>query len=550
MNEFRTLKVLDRFRLLFEKFGIHYVIMRRILQMKLTMDGRRVPTVLGNTGSRHDPEKDDQNKFLRSMWLYLLLGTVVLTPVVMMSDNFIFQMSLVFGILIFMVLTSLISDFSSVLLDIRDKTILDSKPVNARTLHAAKIIHISIYLFFITAALSIVPLIGGSIRHGILFSVIFLVELVLIDILVVVLTALLYLVVLQFFDGEKLKDIINYVQIGLTLVMTIGYQFVSRLFSIVDLNYVFDGKWWQYLMIPVWFAAPFEMLIHEDRNKVFLIFSLMAVLVPLVSVVIYARCMPSFERNLQKLNDNSGTRKKVGRPKGAGISRFLCSTQEERMFFRFTSDMIRNDRNFKLKVYPSLGLSLVFPFIFLFNSLQSQEWDKVSSSKSYLLMYSAALFIPTVMTLLKFSDNYKGAWVYKAMPVRELAPIFKGSLKAILVNLFVPLILFVSIIFITVYGLRILPDVVIFLLSISLYTVISFLMLRKAIPFSEPHQVSGKGEWIPIIVLMVILVLLAVCHLLSTVVNYGVYIYMILLIFVNMVSWRRAFRMTWNSIIP
>ncbi|OAB37834.1 hypothetical protein PMSD_08230 [Paenibacillus macquariensis subsp. defensor] len=550
MNEFRTLKVLDRFRLLFERFGIHYVIMRRILQMKLTMDGRRVPTMLGNSGSRQDPEKDDQNKFLRSMWLYLLLGTVVLAPVVMMSDNFIFQMSLVFGILIFMILTSLISDFSSVLLDIRDKTILDTKPVNARTIHAAKIIHISIYLFFITAALAIAPLIGGTIRHGIMFSVIFLFELVFIDILIVVLTALLYLVVLQFFDGEKLKDIINYVQIGLTLVMTIGYQFVSRLFSIVDFNYVFDGKWWQYFIIPVWFAAPFELFIHGDRNKVFLIFSLMAVLVPLISVYIYARCMPSFERNLQKLSDNSGTRKRVGRPKGMGISRFICSTQEERMFFRFTSDMIRNDRNFKLKVYPSLGLSLVFPFIFLFNSLQSQEWDKVSSSKSYLLMYAAALFIPSVMIMLKFSDSYKGAWIYKVMPVQELAPIFKGSLKAILVKLFVPLILFVSIIFIAVYGLRIIPDVVVFLLSICLYTVVSFLMLRKAVPFSEPYQVSGKGEQIPILVLMVILALFAVCHLLSTAVNYGVYIYMILLIFVNIVSWRRAFRITWDSVIP
>ncbi|MEC0092373.1 ABC-2 family transporter permease [Paenibacillus macquariensis] len=550
MNEFRTLKVLDRFRLLFEKFGIQYVIMRRILQMKLTMDGRRVPTMLGNTGSRQDPEKDDQNKFLRSMWLYLLLGTVVLAPVVMMSDNFIFQMSLVFGILIFMVLTSLISDFSSVLLDIRDKTILDTKPVNARTIHAAKIIHISIYLFFITAALAIAPLIGGTIRHGIMFSVIFLFELVFIDILIVVLTALLYLVVLQFFDGEKLKDIINYVQIGLTLVMTIGYQFVSRLFSIVDFNYVFDGKWWQYFIIPVWFAAPFELFIHGDRNKVFLIFSLMAVLVPLISVYIYARCMPSFERNLQKLSDNSGTRKRVGRPKGMGILRFICSTQEERMFFRFTSDMIRNDRNFKLRVYPSLGLSLVFPFIFLFNSLQFQEWDKVSSSKSYLLMYAAALFIPSVMIMLKFSDSYKGAWIYKVMPVRELAPIFKGSLKAILVKLFVPLILFVSIIFIAVYGLRIIPDVVVFLLSICLYTVVSFLMLRKAVPFSEPYQVSGKGERIPILVLMVILALFAVCHLLSTAVNYGVYIYMILLIFVNLVSWRRAFRITWDNVIP
>lgn len=548
MNEFRTLRVLDRFRFIFEKFGINYVIMRRILYIKLMMDGRRVPTIIGNTGSTSDNKGEAQNGFLRSLWLYLLMGGLLLTPLTMMGDNYIFQMSLVFGILIFMVLTSLISDFSSVLLDIRDKTILDSKPVNKRTVHAAKIIHVSIYLFFITSALSVLPLIGGTIRHGIVFLLIFLFELIFINILVVALTALLYLVVLQFFDGEKLKDIINYVQIGLTLVMTIGYQFVSRLFNIVDLNYVFDGKWWQYFIVPVWFAAPFELFIHGDRNKVFLIFSLLAVLVPLVSVFIYMKCMPLFERNLQKLTNHSGTRKGRFRNKGTGISVFLCSTFEERMFFRFTSDMMRNERNFKLKVYPTVGLSLAFPFIFLFNMVQAKEWSQISSSKSYLLIYVSALFIPTVMMMLKYSDSYKGAWIYRAMPVRDLSHIFKGSLKALLVKLFVPLIILVSVIFMAVYGLRIIPDIIVLLLSICIYTVIAFLMLRKALPFSEPYQVSRNGESMKIVVLMGILALFAGVHLISTFISYGVYIYMLLLIIGNILGWRRAFRTSWDNV--
>lgn len=546
MNEFRVLRILDRFQILFEKVGINYVIMRRILQIKLTLDGRRVPTIIGNS-SRQKPENEDQNKFLRSMWIYLLLGTLALAPVVMMSDNFIFTMSMVFGIVIFMVLTSLISDFSSVLLDIRDKAILDSKPVDARTIQAAKIIHICIYLFFITASLSIAPLIGGTIRHGMVFLVLFLFELVLIDILIVVLTALLYLVVLQFFDGEKLKDMINYVQIGLTLVMTVGYQFVSRLFSIVDFDYLFDGKWWQYFIVPVWFAAPFEFFIHGNTTNVFIIFSLMAVLVPLVSIFIYVKCMPLFERNLLKLSNNSVTRKGGFRTKGTGISRFLCSTQEERVFFRFTSDMIRNDRNFKLKVYPSLGFSLVFPFIFLFNFLQTQEWGEVSSSRSYLLIYAAALFVPSVIMMLKYSDSYKGAWIYKVMPVQDLTPIFKGSLKALLVRLFLPIFLLVSIVFTIVFGLRIIPDIIVFLLSICIYTVILFGMLRKAVPFSEPYLVSGKGEGMLLFVLTAIMAAFTGIHFLSTLVSYGVYIYMVILIIVNILSWRQAFRTSWGN---
>jgi ABC-2 type transport system permease protein len=541
MNDFMTLKVLDRFQVLFEKFGVNYIIMRRILHFKLTMDGRRVPTIIVNAAGRQNTEGEDQNKFLRSMWLYLFMGVLALAPAVMLGDHFIFQMSLVFGIVIFMVMTSLISDFSAVLLDMRDKNILGSKPVGVRTIHAAKVIHVSIYLFFITGALGLAPLIGGSIRHGLIFFFIFLFEMVLVDIFVVVLTALLYLVVLQFFDGEKLKDMINYVQIGLTLVMAIGYQFISRLFSIVDFNYVFEGKWWQYFIIPVWFAAPFELFIHGDHSKAILTFSLMAVLVPIIAVFIYVKYMPSFERNLQKLTNNSGKRNKGGSTNRIGLSKLLCSNHLERVFFNFTLDMIRNERDFKLRVYPSLGLSFIFPFIFLFNFLQFKEWGEISSSKSYLLMYAAALFIPNIIMMLKYSDSYKGAWIYQAMPVQDLSPIFKGSLKAILVKLGLPLFILVSVVFVVIYGVRIIPDIVILLLSICSYTVISFRILRKALPFSEPFQVAGKGETISLIILMGILALFVGGHFLSTLISYGVYIYLVLLIIVNIFSWRRAF---------
>ena len=60
----------------------------------------------------------------------------------------------------------------------------------------------------------------------------------LINIFVVVLKAILYIAILRFFDGEKLKDLINYVQIGLTLGLMIGYQVLIRSFELVDFNMV------------------------------------------------------------------------------------------------------------------------------------------------------------------------------------------------------------------------------------------------------------------------------------------------------------------------
>ena len=173
------------------------------------------------------------------------------------GNNYLFQMSFVFGIFMFFMMTSLISDFSSVLLDLRDKEILLSKPINNRTLNMAKVLHIFFYVFMITMAIMGPALIVSLIKNGVLFFLIFLMEIILIDLFLIVVTGLIYLLILRFFDGEKLKDIINYVQIGLTITLSAGYQLIGRIFNFVDLNNIeFINKWWTYILSPVWFAAP------------------------------------------------------------------------------------------------------------------------------------------------------------------------------------------------------------------------------------------------------------------------------------------------------
>ena len=261
MKEMKSLQVLDRFRGLFEKIGVEYPVMRRIVQVKLAMDARRMPTLAKNSNKRRKQEPEDSNQFLRSLWMYVLFGGLS-SMFVLMGDNLLFQMSILFGIMMFMVMTSMISDFSSVLLDIRDRSILATKPINRRTLTMAKTVHIFIYLFFLTGAIAVIPLAVGLIRQGIGFFALMLLQLILTDLLIVVLTALLYLVVLRFFDGEKLKDMINYVQIGMTITIAVGYQVLVRLFDFTEMDIVFKPAWWQYLVPPVWVGAAFQSLLH------------------------------------------------------------------------------------------------------------------------------------------------------------------------------------------------------------------------------------------------------------------------------------------------
>ena len=109
-----------------------------------------------------------------------MLFGLFMIPFILMGENYLFQMSLFFGIFTFFVMTSMIADFSSVLLDIRDRNILFPKPVDRKTISTAKMVHVVIYLSFLTIALVRIPLIVGLVKNGFLFFLVTVVNIILI----------------------------------------------------------------------------------------------------------------------------------------------------------------------------------------------------------------------------------------------------------------------------------------------------------------------------------------------------------------------------------
>jgi hypothetical protein len=539
MKDFISLKILDKFRLFFEKIDVDYYTMRKVLQVKLTMDGRRLPTIMSNSSKQKKYLfSENRNNFTLSLLTYGLFSLIFI-PFLLMKNNFIFQMSFVFGFLMFMLMTSLISDFSSVLLDIKDKNIIYSKPIEAKTLNMAKFIHISIYMFSITFALTGIPLIVALICHGIMFFLLFLSEIILLDLFVIVITALLYLLILKFFDGEKLKDIINYVQIILAITIAVGYQLLSRLFDFINFNVIFTPKWWQYFIIPTWFAAPFELILQKNYNFNYILFSVLAIIVPIISFAIYLKMIPQFENNLQKLNNNVES-KRADATYVNKISKILCFTKMENTFFRFANNMMKNERQFKLKVYPSIGFAVALPFILLFDSLRSNSFFNPSSSKLYLSIYFCLLMFPTAMMMIKYSENYKAAWLYKALPIKETSDIYRGTFKAFIVKIVVPIFMFESLIFIGIFGVRITPDLILVFLNMMFYVVICFKAFPKALPFSEAFG-TQQGENVIIIPMMLLMFILAAIHFISTFFRYGVLIFITIILIIDILAWRKAF---------
>lgn len=541
MKDYSILRFLDLFKGLFTKMDIDYPAMRKILQVKLTLDSRRVSTVMQNNTNQKDKDKD-KNNFLKSLTIYFIMG-LVMVALVLFGNNYFYQMTLVFGMFMFFMMTTLISDYSSVLLDLRDKEILLSKPINSRTLNMAKVLHIIIYTSMITIAMIGPSLIAGGIQNGILFFLIYLMEIILLNLFLIVLTGLMYLLILRFFDGEKLRDIINYVQIILTITISVGYQLIGRVFDIVDLeSIVLIDKWWSFILPPIWFAAPFEFFINNNQSTSVIIYSLMAVIVPIASIMVYIKTMPIFESNLQKLSGVGGKAKNNEKLSNK-VGNIICRTKEERTFYRFTTNMIRNEREFKLRVYPSLGFSIAFPLIMLFNSARGSTLAQVINTKAYFNIYFAAFFLPGVLQFIGNSGNYKGAWIYKVMPIKNYEPIFKGAIKSVFINLFAPIILVVSIIFLIIFKFTIIDQLIVVYFNLILGTFIVFKLFKKDLPFSRAFEtIEKRNGFLEILLSTAGIGLLILLHYFSMRIKYGLYIYLVLQLILIGISLKYLFK--------
>lgn len=553
MKDFISLKILDKFSFAFEKFGVDYKIMRKILQIKLIMDCRRVPTIM----TSHKKDDEDKNFLVSSLISYVLVGLVAMVIVISSLSLFV-KMSFCLGMILFMITTTMIADFSSVLLDVKDKNILQCRPIDSKTINTAKAIHIFIYIFIITMATAGPSIIAGTIKHGIIFFIIFFFVLLLSSVFIIFVTSLMYSLILNFFDGEKLKDIINYVQIMLTIVLIIGYQFVGRMFNVSQYNVVFTPKWWIYFLPPSWFAAPFQLFVEKDFGNHYIYLSLLGIIIPIISFIVYTKVIiPYFEKNLSKLNNNSTGKNRFAEIKERlqwMIGKILCFNKMENIFFRFTQKMILNERKLKLRIYPNASLAAVMPLIIIFrtfghNRTFSEVIGEIARSKSYFSIYMSILLLSNLIIMIKTSEKYGGAWIYRVLPIEEPSPIYRGAFKAFLVQYIIPAYLVPSIVFLAICGPKIFIDMAVMLLNLILVSSIIFKISSRELPFSMDFNHIKSSNIMALIISLVYCGLSTALHMFLKPVANALLVYSGVLIIAIILFWTMGMKIKWKDVI-
>jgi hypothetical protein len=426
---------------------------------------------------------------------------------------------------------TLISDYSSVILDSSDNQIIMPRPVSSRTLWLARIVHITSYLFAIALSLSAVGVLVIGYRFGALAGLLFLVLSLLSAVLMVFLTNVLYLVLMRFISEEKLREVINYVQIVMAVLFYGGYQLLPRLMDTETmLSEALDHQWWHYAVPPMWMAGAMELIVRPAVDQTHLIYVLLALLMPIAGLWFMSRFLTlDFSQKLSSIDQESRPivprssqleqpiqQTKLGL--ADRLSDWITTTPLERAAFSFTWRITGRDRKFKLKTYPQLGFGLAYVVVM---SIQGQSLG--GSGFFYLFaLYFAGIYVMVAQYQLGISDNYRASWVYGSAPIRKPGDVLSGALKALIVKLLTPFYLLLASYILFQYGTDKTPDVVLAFFNSLIMLISAALLSTRHLPFSVAPDVVKRSNTARSLLVGVILGAVGFSHYGLTMVPYGV----------------------------
>lgn len=538
MEDFFSLKILDLFRPLFEAFGVEYEKMRLIVNMKLTLDKRK------NNSS------ENKNSLMQSVILYLIIGLVA-SRIIVMPIDIMTKMTVLFALIFVMLLTCFITDFSSVILDTYDRHIIGITDVKDITLNMAKIVHIIIYISIISLSISAFSIIMILMAYNIGFCLLFILCMILMDFLLIMMTSVIYYLLIKIFKGEKLKDVLNLFQIFMILVFSIMYYFITSSLSDIQINYTFSINAYDLFIPFMWFASLFCVIFYGKIQTLYIIISILGIIVPILSIFIYIKLTPAFERNLEKLEQVSYN-EKDSKSKKSFVSKLgnkICKNNEEKSFFEFIYINLSRDREFKTRVYPTLASGIIMPLVLLIvtydRSMSIMEYLKsLSTTNNFLNIYLAVILLQNCILLLKYSKEYEASFIYDVLPISKKKNIYSAEFKVIIIKLFVPVFIIIGIPYLILFKAKFIVHLLIAFVSTIFISMGTFRVNDKSLPFSEDYAVTANTSnflniiksigFVGVAVLLHYLIILKTPYIFSVV-------YLILLILIMKIIWNKVF---------
>ncbi len=526
---------------------------RAILEAKLTLDTRR------QTITAHAPDTGDKarNVLLATFIFNAFLG---LFPAftILSAHSLLVGMTFIHAFIMVMLGMALVTDFSSVLLDTTDNAILQPRPVGGRTIFLARTAHIVVYLSLTTLSLSLATFVLGTFQKGFAFGPVFAATLACSMCLVVFGVSAFYLVIVRLVSPERLRDLILYCHVVMSVLIVTGYQLLPRLMDVQQLHTLdIAGRGWIYLCPPCWMAGPVD-LAAGDAGRPQVILTLLALIVPAISLYLAVRVLsPRFGPAIAAFGaagEGQGTNRgpALRTPRASRLAAFCCRTPTGRAAFELVWTVCSRDRQFKLRTYPTLAFLILLPAFWLFSGYGgvSQALEELPRTRKHLfVLYMGCMMIPAALIQLRFSADWQAAWVYFAAPVRKPGEIITAAMWAIVARFVLPAYLVISVLTLAVWGPAIWADLLMAGSATLLMCILQSMLFGRRLPFAEQFGVmEGSGRMNRSLLFMLLPAALGGLHLGLTMLPMAVVAATPVLLAVALLLLRSYRRTPWSAI--
>ncbi|WP_390406403.1 hypothetical protein [Lacticaseibacillus jixiensis] len=459
----------------------------------LVANKRRLANRDTSLGLGISSNKPSTHALRNSLLMDLLIGFFLMLLLWMMGPAIGYTMYYAtFMLWLFMVM---LTGYSPLMLDPKDRNQFFTRGVSASTINAARLYVVGWYLLLNTAALGVFALVPTVLRFGVLAAVLFAVGLLLCAVFSLVAALLVYLLVLRFFDGERLKNLLNLLQIALMIAVYAGSQILPRL-SIGSGSGAKHLAWWLLLTPPAWFAGlPTVGSLTAQASD--WIAAGLAIVVPVVMAWFYARHAANFEQYLAKLDTANDAVRKLGWYYRL-CRRIFAAKPTVSGYFLLAWQHLRQEREYKLRVYPNLAYMMVVLGVLVlnFNRDSKNLWQSMAPFLPYVGLM-VAMSLPLAVINLNFSDQPQAMRVFTYVPFAEHGALVLATVEALFARLIVPIVLILGVFGIAGVGVRgVLSLAAVLAVDYMATLLIGRQLLSRGLPFAaafDPNRNAASG---------------------------------------------------------
>lgn len=410
-------------RPLYRALGVDFVTLQHLLRVRFLLDHRR----RGNHGSYGTLR---QYGFLAVLLTHLMLGIGFGVGAFFVESSMLYLTLLASAALLFLVLIVLI-DFSVVLLDTTEIKLLAPLPVADRTVVAARITQISLYVAALLAAFGGVPLLLGSFAFDSpLFAGVLFLTLIQTAALALSIVLVLYLVALKSLDLSRFRDALVYLQMG-AVALCYGTTQLSPL--IVERTNL--GAWLdRYPLVfcawpPAAGGALFRALTEGGGTTDFTIAGAGAAVTLLLVISAAFLARRGFMGRLAALEAGGGSPRTRGRRGGitGRLGNRLAGGVLERAGWHFFVQLSASERVFRMRTLPMLAIAFFAIF-----GIGARHFDDLEAVRGLLPFapYGVFFLVFAIWPGARFSDTPDAAHVLDILSGEERKRFLRGALRA------------------------------------------------------------------------------------------------------------------------